>query len=133
MFLTKKNENTAPESGKVTIRGPVCGDRSPNSAQYGTSIAEAATGLWARLHPISISKVEVTARGGREMKVRTAVDSKRSAGSLPRPVVVTPGVVGASHSRTKQALTSEQKRRIETEAEVHEGPGRMPVPQAWEA
>ena len=53
------------------------------------------------------------------MKVRTARDSRRSAG-------VSPAVGGASRSRSEQALTSEE---IETEGEAHDGAGRMPAPQ----
>ena len=62
MLATKKNEIATPESGKVTIRPPVCGDHSPNSAQYGTSIAKAATGLRTHLNRMFIRKLEVRGR-----------------------------------------------------------------------
>jgi hypothetical protein len=54
MLATKKNETATPESGKETIRRPASGDRFPNSAEYGTSIAKAAGRLWAYLCRIFI-------------------------------------------------------------------------------
>jgi len=41
------------------MRGDLCEDYSPNSAQYGTTIAKATTGLWTQLRRTFSSKLEV--------------------------------------------------------------------------
>jgi hypothetical protein len=44
------------------MRGDLCEDYSPNSAQYGTTIAKATTRLRTRLRRIFIGKLEAQGR-----------------------------------------------------------------------
>jgi hypothetical protein len=58
----KKNENYDARSWKIKMRGDIREDYSPKSAQYGTTIAQATTGLRTYPRRTFIRKLEAQGR-----------------------------------------------------------------------